>query len=80
MRGSDSTNENLNAESDPFVYNIDIPAELSLFKEGRMRITGTFMGVIAIILGILVLVLPDLIRWFIGVGLIVMGIMALVRR
>ena len=45
-----------------------------------MKITGVWIGVIAIILGILVLALPDLIRWFIGVGLIVLGIMALVRK
>ena len=45
-----------------------------------MKITGMWIGVIAIILGILVLALPDLIRWFIGVGLIVLGIMALVRK
>ncbi len=45
-----------------------------------MRITGLWMGIIAIVLGILVLALPDLIRWFIGVGLIVLGVMALVRR
>jgi uncharacterized membrane protein len=36
--------------------------------------------VLAIILGILVLAFPDLIRWFIGVGLIVLGILALVRK
>jgi hypothetical protein len=45
-----------------------------------VKITGMWMGIIAIILGILVLVLPDLIRWFIGVGLIVLGIMALIRK
>jgi hypothetical protein len=45
-----------------------------------MRITGTWMGIIAIMLGILVLAWPDLIRWFIGVGLIVLGVMALVRK
>jgi uncharacterized membrane protein HdeD (DUF308 family) len=39
-----------------------------------------WMGVIAIIVGILVLALPDLIRWFIGVGLIVLGILALIRK
>jgi len=39
-----------------------------------------WMGVVAIILGILVLVLPDLIRWFVGVGLIVLGVLALARR
>jgi uncharacterized membrane protein HdeD (DUF308 family) len=45
-----------------------------------MKISGLWMGVIAIIVGILVLAWPDLIRWFIGVGLIVMGILALIRR
>ena len=45
-----------------------------------MRISGVYMGVIAIIIGILVLAVPDLIRWFIGIGLIVMGILALVRK
>jgi len=45
-----------------------------------MKITGLWMGIIAIILGILVLALPDLIRWFVGIGLIVLGIMALVRK
>ena len=45
-----------------------------------MKITGTWIAVITIILGILVLALPDLIRWFIGVGLIVLGIMVLVRK
>jgi hypothetical protein len=39
-----------------------------------------WLGVILIVLGVLVLVLPDLIRWFIGVGLIVLGILALVRK
>ena len=45
-----------------------------------MKISGMWMGVIAIIVGILVLALPDLIRWFIGVGLIVLGILALIRK
>jgi len=45
-----------------------------------LKISGMWMGVIAIIVGILVLALPDLIRWFIGVGLIVLGILALIRK
>jgi hypothetical protein len=45
-----------------------------------MRISGMWMGIVAIILGILVLVFPDLIRLFVGIGLIVLGIMALVRK
>ena len=43
-----------------------------------MKIGGVWMGIIAIVLGILVLAWPDLIRWFIGVGLIVLGILAIV--
>ncbi len=39
-----------------------------------------WMAVIAIVLGVLVLVLPDLIRSIVGVGLIVMGVVALARR
>ncbi len=45
-----------------------------------MKISGMWMGIIAIVLGILVLALPELIRWFIGIGLIVLGILALVRK
>ncbi len=44
-----------------------------------MKITGMWMGVIAIIVGILVLALPDLIKWFIGIGLIVMGAIAVMQ-
>jgi hypothetical protein len=36
------------------------------------------MGILAVILGILVLALPDLIRWFVGIGLIVLGILAII--
>ena len=45
-----------------------------------MKITGVSMAILAIVLGILVLALPELIRWFIGVGLIVLGIIALLRK
>ena len=45
-----------------------------------MKIAGIWMGVIAIILGILVLALPELLRWLVGIGLIVMGIITLVRK
>jgi hypothetical protein len=51
------------------------------FKGGTiLKISGIWIGVIAIVLGILVLALPELIRWFIGIGLIVIGILALVRK
>jgi hypothetical protein len=45
-----------------------------------LKISGVWMGVIAIILGILVLVLPDIIRLTVGLGLIVLGILALIRK
>ena len=43
-----------------------------------MKITGLWMGILAIVIGILVLALPDLIRWFIGIGLIVLGVIAVI--
>ena len=43
-----------------------------------MKITGLWMGILAIIVGILVLAFPDLIRWFIGICLIVLGILAII--
>ena len=43
-----------------------------------MKITGLWMGILAIIVGILVLAFPDLIRWFIGIGLIVLGVLAII--
>jgi hypothetical protein len=46
-----------------------------------MKITGLVsIGIIAVVLGILVLALPDLLRWIVGIGLIVLGIVALLRR
>ncbi len=45
-----------------------------------MKIRGVGMGIVAIVAGILVLVLPELIRWVIGIGLIVIGLLAILRR
>lgn len=45
-----------------------------------MRISGVWMGVIAIVLGVLVLVFPDIIRVTVGAGLIILGILALIRK
>jgi uncharacterized membrane protein HdeD (DUF308 family) len=44
------------------------------------KITGLWMGIIAIILGILVLAVPHAIQWIIGIGLIVVGILAILRK
>ncbi len=42
---------------------------------------GTWMpGIVMIIVGILVLFLPDLIRWIVGIGIIVVGILSFLRR
>jgi uncharacterized membrane protein HdeD (DUF308 family) len=45
-----------------------------------MKIAGLWTGIIAIIVGILVLALPHLLQWIVGVGLIVVGVVALLRR
>lgn len=36
------------------------------------------MGIIAIIVGILIIALPELIRWILGIALIVLGVMAVI--
>ena len=45
-----------------------------------LRITGLWMGIIAIVIGILILAVPDLLRWILGIGLIVVGILAILRK
>ena len=45
-----------------------------------MRIYGVWLGIIFIVFGILVLVLPDLLRWLVGLFFIVSGIVTLFRR
>jgi hypothetical protein len=45
-----------------------------------MKVTGLWMGIIAIIIGILILAIPDAIRWILGIGLIVVGILAILRK
>jgi uncharacterized membrane protein HdeD (DUF308 family) len=37
-------------------------------------------GIVLLIIGLLVLFLPDLIRWVLGIGIIVMGVLHLIKR
>ena len=45
-----------------------------------LRVTGLWMGIIAIVIGILILAVPDLLRWILGIGFIVVGILAILRK
>ena len=45
----------------------------------NISISGLTMGILAVIAGILVLALPDLVRWIIGIFFIVWGILAIVN-
>ena len=42
--------------------------------------TTWLSGIVMIIVGILVLVWPDLIRWVLGIGIIVVGVLNLIGR
>jgi len=42
--------------------------------------SGVVMGIIAIVAGLLVLIWPELVRWIIGIFLIVWGVLALMNR
>ncbi len=45
-----------------------------------MKIKGLWIGIIAIIIGILVLALPGLLQWIVGIGLIVVGVLAILGK
>jgi uncharacterized membrane protein HdeD (DUF308 family) len=45
-----------------------------------MKLSGLAVGIVAIVVGILVLGFPDLLRWIVGIGLIVVGVLAIVRK
>lgn len=45
-----------------------------------MKISGLAAGLVAIVVGILVLGFPDLLRWIVGIGLIVVGLLAILRK
>ena len=45
-----------------------------------MKIQGLWMGIIVIIIGILVLALPGLLQWIVGIGLIVIGVLAILGK
>jgi len=45
-----------------------------------LKVSGLATGIVAIVVGILVLGFPDLLRWILGIGLIVVGILAILRK
>jgi hypothetical protein len=45
-----------------------------------LKVTGLWTGVIAIVIGILILAVPDLLRWTLGIGFIVVGLLAIMRK
>jgi len=45
-----------------------------------ISISGVAMGIIAVVAGLLVLIWPELVRWIIGIFLIVWGILAIINR
>jgi hypothetical protein len=45
-----------------------------------VKVSGSVMGIVAIVVGILVLAVPELLRWILGIGLIVVGLLAILRK
>lgn len=45
-----------------------------------ISVGGVAMGVLAIVAGLLVLIWPELVRWIIGIFLIVWGILAVMNK
>ncbi len=42
--------------------------------------SGAAMGILAVVAGLLVLIWPELVRWIIGIFLIVCGLLAIMNR
>ena len=45
-----------------------------------ISVSGVALGILAIVAGLLVLVRPELVRWIIGIFLIVWGILAVMNK
>jgi uncharacterized membrane protein HdeD (DUF308 family) len=45
-----------------------------------LSVSGVAMGILAVVAGILVLIWPELVRWIIGIFLIVWGILAIINK
>jgi len=45
-----------------------------------ISISGMAMGILAVVAGLLVLIWPELLRWIIGIFLIVWGVLAIIDR
>jgi uncharacterized membrane protein HdeD (DUF308 family) len=44
------------------------------------KVSSAAVGIVALVVGILVLVFPTLLQWIVGIGLIVVGVLAIVRK
>jgi len=42
------------------------------------RVSGWLMGILSIIAGILIIIMPSLLAWIVGIYLIVIGILAII--
>jgi len=45
-----------------------------------VKIPVLWLGIIAIVFGVLILVFPHLLAWLVGIALIVIGILAILRK
>ncbi|MCD6568347.1 MAG: DUF3096 domain-containing protein [Dehalococcoidia bacterium] len=45
-----------------------------------MRISSTWLGVVALVFGIMILAFPALLNWLVGIFLIVIGVLVILRK
>jgi uncharacterized membrane protein HdeD (DUF308 family) len=45
-----------------------------------ISIGGVAMGILAVVAGLLVLIWPELVRWIIGIFLIIWGVLTIINR
>ncbi len=58
-------------------YNASVSGQAEVYA---WKISGVLIGIIAVVFGVLVLVLPGLLQWLVGIFFIVAGLIVIVRR
>lgn len=53
---------------------------VNILNTNSLSVSGVAMGILAVVAGILVLIRPELVRWIIGIYLIVWGILAIINK
>ena len=62
------------------IFEIQVQEVVMPAKGVGLKIDSVAMGILAIVFGVLILVLPSILHWLVGAYLIVAGVLAIIGR